>query len=67
VLKDTFDENDQKFNLIGDILKDLMLGIFEEQINGPKYRKQVIHNKGINSSVLPEFDKGFMILLKKPI
>ncbi len=39
ILEDTFDKNYQEFDLIGDILKDLVFGIFEEQISDPKYGK----------------------------
>jgi hypothetical protein len=35
-LEDTFDKNNQEFDLIGDILKDLIFGIFEDQISDPK-------------------------------
>ena len=36
ILEDTFDKNNQEFDLIGDILKDLIFGIFEDQISDPK-------------------------------
>jgi hypothetical protein len=38
-LEYTFDKNNQEFDLIGDILKDLIFGIFEDQISDPKYGK----------------------------